>query len=144
MSDTKVRKNSVPKCLRPFAKDQRSMMTRAEDLFWEQVRAGRFHGFKFKRQVPIAPYIIDFLCASARVIVELDGPPHENAERRAGDAARDRWLREQGFQVLRFSNDLVLGNCQLVLDEVHKAIEMRGGPSPAPLRGAPSPAEGRG
>ena len=118
------------------------MLTRAEALFWQQVRAGRLGGHKFKRQVPIAPYIVDFLCTAAKVIVELDGPPHDTPDRRAHDAGRDEWLRCQGFVVLRFSNDLVLGNCQLVLDAVRAAVEARLGPSPAPLRGAPSPAEG--
>ena len=84
--------NDVSPGLRGFAKEQRSTMPRAEALFWEQVRAGRLHGHKFKRQVPIAPYIIDFLCVAAKVAVELDGPPHETAERRARDAERDAWL----------------------------------------------------
>jgi very-short-patch-repair endonuclease len=118
------------------------MMTRAEALFWQQVRAGRLRGYKFKRQVPIAPYIVDFLCIAARAIVELDGPPHETTERRIYDVDRDAWLRGQDFTVLRFSNDMVLGNCQLVLDAALAAIEARLGPSPAPLRGAPSPAKG--
>ena len=99
------------------------MLTRAEDLFWEQVRAGRFHGHKFKRQVPIAPYIVDFLCTSARIIVELDGPPHEDMTQRKHDRARDAFLCDQGFHVLRFTNDELLGNPQLVMDRVLQAIE---------------------
>ncbi|WP_262028869.1 endonuclease domain-containing protein [Microvirga sp. Mcv34] len=138
------RKNRVSTGLRSFAKEQRSLPTRAEDLFWQQVRAGRFHGYKFKRQVPIAPYIVDFLCAEARVIVELDGTPHDTPERRAHDERRDAFLRSQGFQVLRFSNDLMLGNGNLVLDSVRQAIEAELGPSPDLLRRPPSPAEGRG
>jgi len=117
-------------------------MPRAEALFWEQVRAGRLNGYKFKRQVPIAPYAADFACIAAKVIVELDGPPHDRPARAAKDAARDEWLRGQGFAVLRFSNDLVLTSCQLVLEAVAAAIAERLGPSPAPLRGAPSPAKG--
>lgn len=141
---TQTRKNDVPPKLRSFAKEQRSMQTRAEDLFWQQVRAGRFYGYKFKRQVPIAPYIVDFLCAAAKVVVELDGPPHENPEQRAHDQARDAFLRKQGFQVLRFSNDMMLGNGKLVLEAVRNAIEAELGPSPDLLRRPPSPAEGRG
>jgi len=120
------------------------MPTRAENLFWQQVRAGRFHGYKFKRQVPIAPYIVDFLCAEARVIVELDGAPHDNPEQQAHDERRDAFLRSQGFRVLRFSNDLMLGNGNLVLDSVRQAIEAELDPSPDLLRRPPSPAEGRG
>jgi very-short-patch-repair endonuclease len=138
------RKNQVTSKLRSFAKEQRSLPTRAEDLFWQQVRAGRFHGYKFKRQVLIAPYIVDFLCAEARVIVELDGIPHDNPEQRMHDERRDAFLRSQGFRVLRFSNDLMLGNGNLVLDSVRQAIEAELGPSPDLLRRPPSPAEGRG
>jgi very-short-patch-repair endonuclease len=134
--------NEVPIRLRSFAKEQRSMLARAEALFWQQVRAGRLHGHKFKRQVPVSPYIVDFLCIAAKVIVELDGPPHNTPDRRVRDADRDTWLRNQGFIVLRFSNDLVLGNCQTVLDAVLAAIEARLAPSPAPRRGTPSPAKG--
>ncbi len=139
-----TRKNKVSLNLRSFAKDQRSMHTRAEDLFWQQVRAGRFHGYKFKRQVPIAPYIVDFLCSAARVVVELDGAPHDDPKQKAHDEARDAFLRGQGFRVLRFSNDIMLGNGNLVLDSVRKAIEAELGPSPGLLRRPPSPAEGRG
>jgi len=139
-----IRKNKVSPELRSFAKEQRTIPTGAEDLFWQQVRAGRFHGNKFKRQVPIAPYIVDFLCAEARVIVELDGAPHDAPERRAHDERRDAFLRRQGVHVLRFSNDLMLGNGNLVLDRVRQAIEAQRGPSPDLLRRPPSPAEGRG
>ncbi|WP_246693297.1 endonuclease domain-containing protein [Methylobacterium sp. WL2] len=111
--------------MRTFAKGQRRERTRAEDLFWQQVRAGRFHGLKFSRQVPIPPYIADFLCASARLIVELDGEPHETDARRRRDAQRDAWLKSQGFEVLRFPNDLVLSNLGLVLDRVGEAVEAR-------------------
>ena len=140
--------------LRDFAKDQRRLRTKAEDQFWQQVRAGRFHGLKFRRQVPIPPYIADFLCASARLIVELDGVPHEAEERRRRDAKRDAWLKAQGFEVLRFANELVLTNLGAVLDTVGKAVEARLGRdfsgSVAPLSrprltpGPPSPAEGGG
>ena len=144
MSDKRSIVNEVPRRLRAFAKEQRSAMPRAEALFWEQVRAGRLHGHKFKRQVPIAPYIVDFLCVAAKVVVELDGPLHDAAECRVRDADRDAWLRRHGFLVLRFPNDQVLGNCQAVLDAVLAAIETRLAPLSRPLltQGPPSPAEG--
>ena len=105
-----TRKNQVAPRLRSFAKEQRALATRAEDLFWQQVRAGRFHSYKFKRQVPVAPCIVDFLCAAAKVVVELDGAPHDDPKQKAHDDARDAFLRRQGFRVLRFSNDIMLGN----------------------------------
>jgi very-short-patch-repair endonuclease len=115
--------------LRDFAKELRGMQTGAEALFWEQVRAGRLNGHKFKRQVPIAPYIVDFLCSSARLIVELDGRPHEDPLQQAKDERRDRFLEQQGFHVLRFSNDEFLGNPQLVMEKVLQVIGVTCGPS---------------
>ncbi|MDP4021628.1 DUF559 domain-containing protein [Methylobacterium sp. NEAU 140] len=111
--------------LRAFAREQRKLHTKAEDAFWQQVRGGRFRGLKFRRQAPIPPYIADFLCASARLIVELDGAPHETEARRTRDAARDAWLRAQGFTVLRFPNDLVASNLKRVLDTVGAALDAR-------------------
>ncbi len=119
------KRNPVSGRLRNFAKDQRSLFTRAEALFWSQVRAGRLSGHKFKRQVPITPYVVDFLCPAARLIVELDGEPHETTERRKRDAARDAWLRSQSFEIMRFSNETFLGNPQLALDAVLAAVEQR-------------------
>ncbi|MWV23405.1 endonuclease domain-containing protein [Methylobacterium sp. 2A] len=119
--------------MRSFAREQRQSYTRAEDAFWQQVRGGRFHGLKFRRQVPIPPYIADFLCASARLIVELDGEPHETEARRQ----RDAWLTSQGFTVLRFPNELVLSNLDLVLDRLAEAVATKtsqSSPLP-PLRG---------
>jgi len=123
--------------LRAFAREQRRSYTRAEDAFWQQVRGSRFHSLKFRRQVPIPPYIADFLCASARLIVELDGELHETAARRLRDAKRDAWLKGQGFTVLRFPNELVLSNPDAVLEAVGAAIAARSGhgSSLPPLRG---------
>ena len=119
------KRNPVSERLRDFAKDQRSLSTCAEALFWSQLREGRLSGHKFKRQVPITPYIVDFLCPSARLIVELDGEPHETAEGRKRDAARDAWLRSQSFEIMRLTNEAFLGNPQLALDAVLAAIERR-------------------
>ena len=136
--DKRPRLNEVSPRLRGFARTQRKDMPRAEALFWEQVRGGRFHGVKFKRQVPIAPFIADFYCAAARLVIEIDGPVHEAEARRRRDEARDAWLAAQGFLVLRFSADLVLSNLGAVMDTIGAAIADRGYPSPASLREAPS------
>ncbi len=140
--------------LRAFARGQRRLRTLAEDAFWQQVRGSRFRGLKFRRQVPLPPYIADFLCASARLIVELDGAPHVETARRDRDAARDAWLREQGFEVLRFPNDRVLSDLSSVLDTVGATVAARLARATsghvAPLSrpgltaGPPSPAEGGG
>ncbi|WP_439484984.1 endonuclease domain-containing protein [Blastomonas fulva] len=85
----------------------RSEPTEAELKLWQILRGKRLEGFKFKRQVPIDRYIADFVCFAQRVIVEADGAQHvENAY----DAARDAYLRREGFTVLRFSNYDILTN----------------------------------
>lgn len=139
------RLNPVEPHLRTFAKQQRARMTKAEELFWEQVRGKRFQELKFKRQVPIGPYVVDFLRPSARLIVELDGQPHENAERRERDKERDTWLKAQGFTIVRFSNDLILGSLELALRELAAVVQNQDGPSPAPAsQGHPPPQRGEG
>ena len=145
------RVNPVDPGLRTFARGQRATMPAAEALFWQHVRAGRFHGWKFKRQLPIRPYVVDFLCVRARLVIDLDGPMHDEAERRERDVRRDAFLTEQGFQVLRFPNELVLSDMPEVLHAVGAALAARtspdgGAPLSRPLltQGPPSPAEGRG
>src|SRR3954449_8865244 len=105
-------KHAVPEEHRAFAKRQRREMSRAECMIWEVLRASRLGGWKFKRQVPYGPYVADFSCAEAKLIVELDGPLHEDAEQQARDAARDRWFEGRGFRVLRVPNGLVLGSIE--------------------------------
>lgn len=136
--------NVMPPRLRSFARAQRQTMPRAEALFREQVRGCRVKGHTFRRQVPITPCIVDVLCISARLVIELNGGPHETDARTIRDAKRDARLARQGFQVLRFPNDLVLGNLDAVMNTVEHAFERRCYSSPASLREAPSPAEGGG
>jgi very-short-patch-repair endonuclease len=121
-------KHTVPDEHRGFAAQQRREPTRAEALVWHCLRAGRLDGWKFKRQVPFGPYVADFSCAEARLIVELDGRPHENPEQQARDAARDRWFERRGFTVLRLSNDLVLASIELAMEEIARAL-------PSPVQG---------
>ena len=124
------RKNS-PETL-DFAGGQRSHPTRAETAFWHAVRSRRFNGLKFKRQMAIGPFIADFCCFEHRLIVELDGEPHETAEAKAKDAARTAFLRREGYRVLRFPNERVLGNLEFVLREIVEVLGLAGRPSSDP------------
>jgi very-short-patch-repair endonuclease len=83
---------------------------------------------KFRRQVPIGRYVVDFLCLRHRLIVEADGPWHDPAH----DAERDGWLGAQGFRVLRFSNRDIHDNQEAVLDEILRALRLV---PPSPLAG---------
>jgi very-short-patch-repair endonuclease len=129
------------------AKTLRKHMTDAEGRLWYCLRAHRFHGFKFKRQMPLGPYIVDFVSFTYRVIIEVDGGQHADNAR---DESRDRWLASQGFSVLRFWNNDVLKNTAGVLEELERVLKdaVIKAPSPASLalraRSAPSPTRGEG
>jgi very-short-patch-repair endonuclease len=87
--------------LRDRARGLRRDMTEAERALWYLLRSRRFSGFKFRRQMPIGHYIADFVCLECRLIVEADGGQHAES---TYDERRDRWLKDQGFRVLRFWN----------------------------------------
>jgi very-short-patch-repair endonuclease len=110
------------------AKELRRNQTAGEELLWYRLRGRRLSGYKFRRQFPIGPYITDFACMSARLIVELDGGQH--AEQTAYDAARDRHIRKEGFEVLRFWNNEVTENLDGVLSVLLDVLAARSTPSP--------------
>ncbi len=116
---------------RKFARAQRREMTRAETLLWGALRGRRLGDFKFRRQAPIGPYFADFVCLEKRLIVEADGRTHETSEAAARDAARDQRLRREGYHVLRFHDDAIIGGLELVIGQILRAL--RAGPSPAQL-----------
>ena len=123
------------------ARQARRNMTAAETMMWRALR-DRGIGAKFRRQVTIGPYIADFVCIDARLIVEIDGATHERPGRQIYDAGRDEWLRAQGWHVLRFPNDP-----RDRRDGYRCHADSRGcgccRPSSVTLRVTPSPASGR-
>jgi len=116
------------------AKILRSNQTEAEQRLWYHLRAHRFMGLKFKRQKPIGNYIVDFVCFEPRLVVEIDGGQH--LEQADYDGRRDDYLRVQGFIVLRFWNNQVLGETEAVLESIRQAVLARStlSPSPSPSR----------
>ena len=105
----------VPPDKRSFARTLRRDMTEAEAKLWHELRGRRLTGLKFRRQVPIPPYVADFLCADAMLVVEIDGSQHGGS---APDAGRTAFLRGRGFRVLRFWNDEVLREMGSVCDTI--------------------------
>jgi very-short-patch-repair endonuclease len=87
-------------------------MTDAEGRMWYLLRDRRFVSFKFVRQAPIGPYVVDFLCRQAKLAIELDGGQHAESAR---DAVRDAYITGQGYSVLRFWNSDVFTNREGVL-----------------------------
>ena len=103
-------------------------MTKHERILWSELRARRFDGFHFRRQQPIGPYIADFYCAAAKLIIELDGGHHSEVQQRKYDSARTRWLEAKGLRVLRFSNFAGTRELNSILEAIWQAVHLP--PSP--------------
>lgn len=99
----------------------RKESTHAERVLWGHLRARRLKGYKFRRQQAIDRFIADFYCFQAKLIVEIDGPIHNKQKDR--DAARQERLELLGYTVIRFSNQQVLENLDLVLSKIGETIE---------------------
>jgi len=100
---------------RSRARAMRGAPTDVELRLWRLLRDRRLNGLKFRRQVPVGPYIVDFLCVGARLIVEADGSQHAESRR---DIIRDAYLATQGWKVLRFWNNDALHNRQGVRETI--------------------------
>ncbi|RWX76036.1 endonuclease domain-containing protein [Neorhizobium lilium] len=110
-----------PPVNRRRARDMRFDSTKAEALLWHAVRNRQLEGYKFRRQVPLQNYILDFVCFEASLIVEVDGSQHAENPR---DENRDAFFRLQGFRVLRFWNDDIVRNMDGTLRAI--LIELTG------------------
>ena len=109
------------------ARRLRRDQTDEEKEFWRALRAGRFAGFKFRRQHPLGPYILDFFCPAAQLSLELDGFQHGLPEQRERDVERERFVSEQGVEELRFWNWEWRQNREGVLMTIWEALHRRTG-----------------
>ena len=113
-----------------LARKLRQQSTDAERMLWKHLRAHRMAGYKFRRQVVIEPYIVDFICLDARLIVEADGGQHlEQAE---DDLKRTIFLESLGYTVMRFWNHEILGDIHNVLERIHDSLIEVPSPQPSP------------
>ena len=117
--------SAVSEKQRGYAKALRRRMTRAETLLWRYLKANHVEGLSFRRQTPMGPYIVDFVCHAARVVVELDGDTHDFEAQQRGDGVRDAWLASRGYVVQRFTNDDVLSNLEGVLVSIREVASAR-------------------
>ena len=109
----------------------RRTSTDAEAALWLQLRGKRLADFKFRRQHPIGPFILDFYCPAKQLAVELDGGQHYQPSAQVYDEERTQYLRRRGVSVLRFPNDLVLKEISAVIETIALALGVGvGGPSP--------------
>ena len=112
------------------ARDLRKQQTDAERLLWSRLRNRQLAGFKFRRQYPIAPYIVDFACLEAELVVEVDGSQHMSHAQ--SDYARDQFIERMGFRVIRFWDNDVLVRTEEVLEVIFQELSA---PSPCAREG---------
>ncbi len=115
------------------AKSLRRNQTDAERKLWHHLRDRRLDGWKFRRQHPAGPYVLDLYCADANLMIEIDGGQHDDDEHRIHDEKRTAYLVSQGLKLMRFWNNEVMENTMGVLEAIRETL----GPSPQP-----SPREG--
>ena len=98
-------------------------MTDAERRLWAHLRLRRLDGHRFRRQVPIGPYVVDFACLAARLIVEVDGIQHSVDD--LYEAKRTMWLEDRGYRVLRYGNRDVLVETDRVAEDIWRHLAVR-------------------
>jgi len=111
------------------AKILRNNMTKAEKLLWDYLSRKQLMGFKFRRQHPIADFIVDFYCHIAKLVIELDGEIHNNKEQKDYDKARTEELEEFGIKIIRFDNEEILKDIDKVLGIIERHLPLN------PLKG---------
>ena len=105
------------------ARNLRKSMSDGERKLWQALRARQVDGVRFRRQHPIGPYIVDFVCLERRLVVEVDGGHHTEDDQMAYDARRDRWLEAEGYRVMRIPNIYVFQNLMNVVDSIWGALQ---------------------
>lgn len=110
------------KLLKEHASRMRNQPTTAEKMLWNALSNKNLGGFKFRRQHIIGSYIADFICLKQNLIVEVDGSIHQLPENKDSDEERSAWLEAEGYTVVRFTNDEVLGKLDHVLEKIHEQL----------------------
>ncbi|MBS0382035.1 MAG: endonuclease domain-containing protein [Proteobacteria bacterium] len=118
---TKLVNPPLPTRTRGTARKLRTTMTDAERVLWFRLRGGRLAGLKFRRQHPLPPFVVDFHCHEAGLVVELDGSQHGADV----DQARTRAIEKQGFRILRFWDNQILQQLDDVLAEIIRVARAR-------------------
>ena len=117
-----MNRNHYNKFLQAFAKENKQSMTKAEASLWKYALSKRqMLGYAFRRQRPIAKYIVDFICLKLRLVIEVDGYSHQLQENEIKDLRRQKKLEDLGFVVIRFKDEEVLNH----MNQVREAIQIQ-------------------
>jgi very-short-patch-repair endonuclease len=109
---------------RAAAKRLRANTTPHERILWRALKELPIEGTHFRRQAPIGPYIVDFFCPAAHLIIEIDGGHHNDDETATRDRERQLWLEQEGYRVVRFWNSEITGDLDAVLERIY--VELHG------------------
>ncbi|MBT2117287.1 DUF559 domain-containing protein [Dyella sp. LX-66] len=115
------KKPPLPTRTHKHSRDLRQTSTDAERKLWYRLRAGRLNGYKFRRQHPIPPYVVDFYCEAARLVIELDGSQHNQAV----DQIRAAYMEVRGLKTLRFWDNEALQQTDAILETILRAVSDR-------------------
>jgi adenine-specific DNA-methyltransferase len=107
------------------AREMRRAPTDAERILWSMLRARKLGGLRFRRQQPIGPFIADFYCSAAKLVIELDGGQHGDAARLEYDARRTNWLEQSGFKVLRVWNWELFEDRDRIAEMIYRELKAR-------------------
>jgi len=116
---------SIPPALLQLARHMRKHQTDAEQFLWRLLRNRNFCGFKFRRQYPVAGFILDFFCDETKLAIELDGGGHADLNQIAYDDNRSKILAGAGIRVIRFWNNEVLNDTANVLEKIYAELLLR-------------------
>ena len=108
---------------RDRARELRRNMTEAEKFVWYRIRRCQLGGFKFRRQHPLGPFIVDFVCLERKLVLELDGGQHAEPERADYDARRSAWLKERGYRVYRIWNGIATSEWEGVAERIWQLLQ---------------------
>lgn len=101
-----------------YAKNMRSNQTDCENILWQNLRAKRLNNIKFRRQVPIGKYIVDFVNLGKKLIIELDGSQHMDSDSMKYDEIRTEYLKSEGYNIIRFLDNDIINNLESVLNNI--------------------------
>ena len=109
--------------LKEYAIEHRSKPTVDEEKIWELVKTKKLEGYKFRRQHIIGNYIADLVCLDKRLIIEIDGLIHQLPENKEADEIRTQWLNEQGFKLIRFTNEQIQNDIEKIIKEISSTLK---------------------
>ncbi len=110
------------KYLKSIRKELRSSLTPSEARLWKALKNSQIDGRKFRRQHSIGDYVVDFYCPSEKLVIEVDGAHHFTPSGEAADTIRDKYLAELNIKVMRFENDAIQYQMEMVIEEIRNAF----------------------